>query len=71
LDCFNSQNGCDFEFCGYIILWKGGQSKGFSGYWLREAQIWEKGFVFAFLQKVIAPSRFIWIRYDEGRLPED
>jgi hypothetical protein len=34
---------------------------------------WEKGFVFAFLEKVISvypPSRVIWIRFDRGRPPE-
>jgi hypothetical protein len=36
--------------------------------------IWEKGFVFAFLEKMIsvyAPSRVIWIRCDRGRPPEE
>ena len=64
---------CDVEFCGYIIP-LGGQNKGFSSYWLKEMLIWEKDFVFVFLEKVIkvfTPSRVIWIRFDRGRPPEN
>ena len=40
----------------------------------RNEQIWGKGFVFVFLEKVIkvfTPSRVIWIRFDRGRPPEN
>jgi hypothetical protein len=36
--------------------------------------IWEKYFVFVFLEKVIklfTPSRIIWIRFDRGRPSEE
>jgi hypothetical protein len=36
--------------------------------------IWEKGFICAFLEKVISvctPSRVIWIRYEEGSPSEE
>jgi hypothetical protein len=58
------------SFVVILFLWERGQYKGFSGYWLKKMLIWEKVFVFAFLENVISvytPSRVIWIRYDEGR----
>ena len=61
---------CDFDFVVILFLWERDQYKGFSDYWLKDMLIWEKGFVFAFLEKMISvytPSRGIWIRYDEGR----
>jgi hypothetical protein len=54
-----------------LLLWERGQNKGFSGYCLKDMLIWEKGFVFVFFEKVYTPSRVIWIRYDEGRPPEE
>jgi hypothetical protein len=51
------------------FLWERGQNKGFSGYCLEDILIWQRGFVFAFLEKVInvyTPSKVIWIRYDKG-----
>ena len=36
-----------------LILCKKGQNKGFPSYWLKDTLIWEKGFVFAFLEKLI------------------
>jgi hypothetical protein len=53
-----------------LFLWERGQNKGVSGYCLKGALIWVKGFVFAFLEKVITvyiPSRVIWIRFNIGR----
>jgi hypothetical protein len=54
LDCFNFQKECDFE--SYEFYYSSGRevkSKDFSGHWLKDMLIWEKGFVFAFLEKVI------------------
>ena len=62
--------GVILSFVVILFLWERGQNKGFSGYWLKDMLIWEKGFVFVFLDKAISvytPSRTIWIRYDEGR----
>jgi hypothetical protein len=49
LHCFDFLNGCDFEFCGYIIPLVG-LNKEFSDYWLKNMLIWVKGFVFVFLK---------------------
>ena len=49
LHCFDFLNGCDFEFCGYIIPLVG-LNKEFSDYWLKDMLIWGKGFVFVFLK---------------------
>jgi hypothetical protein len=60
------------SFVVILFLWERGQNEGFSGYWPKNMLIWEKGFVFVFLDKVISvytPSRAIWVRYDEGRPP--
>jgi hypothetical protein len=66
--------GVILSFVVILFLWERGQYKGFSGYWLKDMPIREKGFVFAFLEKVISvypPSRVIWIRFDRGRPPEN
>ena len=66
--------GVILSFVVILFLWERGQYKGFSGYWLKDMLIWEKGLVFVFLEKVISvytPSRVIWIRYDRGRPPEN
>ena len=66
--------GVILSFVVILFLWERGQNKGFSGYWLKDMLIWEKGFVFAFLEKVISvytPSRVIWIRFDRGRPPKE
>ena len=55
-------------------LWERGQARSFPGYWVKGVLIWEEGFVFVFLEKMISvytPSRVIWIRYDKGRPPEN
>ena len=48
-------------------------NKSFSGHWPKDMLIWEEGFVFVFLDKVISvhkPSRVIWINYaDKGTHP--
>ena len=57
-----------------LLLWDRGQATGFPDYQLKDMLIWEKGFVFVFLEKVIkvfTPSRVIWIRFDRGRPPEN
>ena len=57
-----------------LFLWDRGQATGFPGCWLKDILIWEKGFVFVFLDKVIkvfTPSRVLWIRFDRGRPPEN
>jgi hypothetical protein len=62
------------SFVVILFLWERGQNDGFSGYRLKDMLIWEKGFVFVFLEKVIkvfTPSKVMWIRYDEGRPPKD
>ena len=62
--------GVILSFVVILFLWERGQNKGFSGYWLKDMLIWEKGFVFAFIEKVInvyIPSRVIWIKYNEGQ----
>jgi hypothetical protein len=41
------------SFMVILFLWERGQNKGFSGYGLKDMLIWEKGFVFVFLEKVI------------------
>ena len=56
-----------------LFLWKRRRATRFPGCQLEDMLTWEKGFVFAFLEKVISvytPSRVIWIRYEEGRSPE-
>ena len=66
--------GVILSFVVILFLWERGQNKGFSGYWLKDMLIWEKGFVFAFLEKVISvctPSRVIWIRFDRRRPPRE
>jgi hypothetical protein len=53
------------------FLWERGQNKG---HWPKDMQIWEKGFIFVFLDKVISiytPSRVKRIRYDKESPPED
>jgi len=55
-----------------FFLWEKGQAKRFSGYWLKDMLILEKGFVF--IEKVAGlwtPSRVIWIRYGRGRPSEE
>jgi hypothetical protein len=57
-----------------LFLWDRGQATGFPGCWLKDILIWEKGFVFVFLEKVIrlcTSSRAIWISFDRGQLLED
>ena len=66
--------GVMLSFVVILFLWERGQNEGFSGYWLKDMLIWEKGFVFVFLERVIrlwTSSRAIWIRNDRGRPPED
>jgi hypothetical protein len=66
--------GVILSFVVILFLWERGQNKCFSGYRLKDMLIWETGFVFVFLEKVICvytPFRVIWIRYEEGRLPEE
>ena len=46
--------GVILSFVVILFLWERGQNKGFSGYWLKDMLIWEKGFVFVFLEKVIS-----------------
>jgi hypothetical protein len=61
--------GVILSFVVILSFWERCQNKGFSGYWLKHKLIWEKGFVFAFLEKVIGvytPSRVIWIKFDRG-----
>jgi hypothetical protein len=41
------------SFVVILFLWERGINKGFYGYWLKDMLIWEKGFVFVFLEKVI------------------
>ena len=53
-----------------LFFWERGQSQSLSGYWLKDTLVWEKGFMFVSIEKVIkpwTPSRVIWIRYDKGR----
>jgi hypothetical protein len=45
--------GVILSFVVIFILCKRGQNKGFSDSWLKDMLIWEKGFVFAFLEKVV------------------
>jgi hypothetical protein len=62
------------SFVVILFFWDRGQNKDFSGYWLKDMLIWEKYFVFVFLEKVIklfTPSRIIWIRFDRGRPSEE
>lgn len=64
--------GVILSFVVILSFWERCQNKGFSGYWLKHKLIWEKGFVFAFLEKVIGvytPSRVIWIKFDRGTPP--
>ena len=64
--------GVMLSFVVILFLWERDRNKGFSGYWLKGMLIWEKGFVFAFSEKVIgvyAPSIVVWIRFDKGRTP--
>ena len=66
--------GVILSFVVILFLWERGQNKGFSGYWLKDMLIWEKGPVHAFLEKVISvytTSRVIWTRYDKGRTTEE
>ena len=61
--------GVILSFVVISFLWEKGQSKRFSGYWLKDMLIWKKGFGIVFLEKVIsvsATSRVIWIRYEKG-----
>lgn len=53
-----------------LFLWKREQTTSFPGLLLKDKLIWEKGFVFAFLEKMISvyiPTRVIWNRFDKGR----
>lgn len=45
------------SFVVILLLWERGRYKGFSGYWLKDMLIWEKGLVFVFLEKVISAGR--------------
>ena len=57
-----------------LFLWERGQAKSFSSYWVKGVLIWEEGFVFVFLEKVVrvcAPSTVIWIRFDRGGPTEE
>jgi hypothetical protein len=45
--------GMILSFVIILFLWEKCQYKDFSGYWLKDMLIWEKSFVFAFLEKVI------------------
>jgi hypothetical protein len=66
--------GVILSFVVSLFIWKRGQDTNFPGCLLKDMLFWEKGFVFACLEKVIrvfTPSRVIWIRYDEGRPPKD
>jgi hypothetical protein len=45
--------GVMLSFVVMLFFWERGQNKGFSGYCLKDMLIWEKVFVFAFLEKVI------------------
>ena len=57
-----------------LFLWKRRRATRFPGCQLEDMLTWEKGFVFAFLEKVIrlwTPSRAIWISFDRGQLLED
>ena len=66
--------GVILSFVVILFLWERGQNKGFSGYWLKDMLIWEKGFVFAFLEEVIsvyAQFRVIRLRFDRERPPEN
>ena len=72
--CFNFQNGFDFELCGFTIPLEERAGYNFPGCQRKDMLFWRKGFVFACLEKVIRVftlSRVVWIRYDEGRPPED
>jgi hypothetical protein len=46
--------GVVFSFVVILFLQERGQCKGYSGYWLKDMLILEKGFVFPFLEKVIS-----------------
>ena len=66
--------GVILSFVVILFFCKRGLNKGISDYWVKDMLIWEKGFVFVFLEKVIkvfTPSRVIWIRFDRGRPPEN
>jgi hypothetical protein len=66
--------GMMLSFVDILFLWERGQNKGFSGYWLMDMLIWEKGFAFVFLEEVIivyTSSRVIYIRFNRGRPPEE
>jgi hypothetical protein len=66
--------GVILSFVVILFLWERGLNKGCSDYGLKDMMIWEKGFVFVFLEKVIkvfTPSRVQWIRFDRGRPPEE
>ena len=55
-----------------LFLWDRGQATGFPGYQLKDMLIWGKGFIFAFLEKMInlfIHSIVIWIRFDKGKPP--
>jgi hypothetical protein len=39
-----------------LFLWERGETKSFSGYWLRNMLIWEKGFMFVFIEKANGPG---------------
>jgi hypothetical protein len=45
--------GVILSFVVIIFCWERCLNKGFSYYWLKDTLIWEKGFVFVFLEKVI------------------
>jgi hypothetical protein len=66
--------GVILSFVVTLFLWERGLNKEFSDYWHKDMLIWEKGLVFAFLEKVVrvfTPSIVIWIRCDKRRPPEN
>jgi hypothetical protein len=65
--------GVILSFVVIFFFWERGQ-KGVSGYWLKDMLFWEKGCVFAFLEKIFSvyiPSRVIWIRFGRDRHPRE
>jgi hypothetical protein len=54
--------GVILRFVVILFLWERSQAKSFSGYWLKDMLLWEKGSTFVFTEKEIrlwAPSRVI------------
>jgi hypothetical protein len=50
--------GVILSFVVILFLWERRLNKGFSGYWLEDVLVWEKGFVFVFLERVIKANLF-------------